>query len=261
MGRTVCEALLAEPDLELVAAVDPGHAGRPLGALLGTGGCDLEVAADTDALARAGADVAVDFTVAAAARDNLRWCSEHSVHVVAGTTGFGDDDLARFAEWFGSSSTANAVVAANFSVGAALMMRCAELCAPFFEGIEIVELHHDRKADAPSGTSLATAARIGAARVAAHSPPLAGDPTENEALPGVRGGTTAAGIHLHSVRLRGLVAHQEVIFGTVGETLTIRHDSTDRQSFMPGVLMAVRRVANLSGLTLGVDRLLEAQVE
>ncbi|MHB1509667.1 MAG: 4-hydroxy-tetrahydrodipicolinate reductase [Acidimicrobiales bacterium] len=257
MGRTVCEAVLGEPDLALVAAVDPGHAGQPLAALLGAGGCELEVAADADALARAGADVAVDFTVAAAARDNLRWCSEHSVHVVAGTTGFGEDDIERFAEWFGSGSTANAVVAANFSIGAALMMRCAELCAPYFDGIEIIELHHDKKADAPSGTSLATAARIGAARVAALSPPLAGDPTENEALPGVRGGTAAAGIHLHSVRLRGLVAHQEVIFGTVGETLTIRHDSMDRQSFMPGVLMAIRRVATLSGLTVGVDRLLE----
>ena len=265
MGATVCEAVLAATDLELVAAVDPLRPGARLADVLGAAAGaaatlrrvgELEVASDADALSRAGADVAVDFTVAAAARKNLRWCSEHSVHAVVGTTGFSDEDLDAFADWFGASSTANALVSANFSIGAALMMRCAEQCAPYFESIEVIELHHEHKRDAPSGTSLATARRMEAARSAAGSAPLPADPTEHEALAGARGGVTGAGIHLHSVRLPGLVAHQEVLFGSAGETLTIRHDSTDRVSFMPGVLMAVRAVAALPGLTIGLDRLL-----
>lgn len=258
MGRTICEAVLAEPDLRLAAAVDPSRAGVRLRDVLGAAdvASDIEIASDADALGRAGADVAVDFTVAAAARENLRWCSEHSVHAVAGTTGFSDDDMEHFSEWFGSGSTANAVIAANFSVGATLMMRCAELCAPYFDGIEIIELHHDRKRDAPSGTSIATARRMESARSKAGSAPLLPDPTEHEVLAGTRGGATASGIHLHSVRLPGLVAHQEVLFGTAGETLTLRHDSTDRVGFVPGVLLAVRRVAERPGLTLGLDALL-----
>jgi 4-hydroxy-tetrahydrodipicolinate reductase len=260
MGATVCEAVLAAAELELVAAVDPGRAGDRLAGVLGGGrelaGGDLEIAADAEVLSRAGADVAVDFTVAAAARENLRWCSEHSVHAVVGTTGFGEEDLERFAEWFGTGSTANAVIAPNFSIGAALMMRCAELCAPYFEGVEVIELHHEHKRDAPSGTSIATARRIEAARSAAGSAPLVADPTEHEVVPGARGGASAGGVRLHSVRLPGLVAHQEVLFGSAGETFTMRHDSTDRVSFMPGVLLAVRCVADLPGLTIGLDRLL-----
>jgi 4-hydroxy-tetrahydrodipicolinate reductase len=262
MGATVCGAVLAAPDLELVAAVDPGCAGGRLHDLLGRTAfgdgtaADLEVASDADALGRAGVDVAVDFTVASAARENLRWCSEHSVHAVVGTTGFSDDDLEQFEEWFGPGSTANAVVSANFSLGAALMMRCAELCAPYFEGVEVIELHHERKRDAPSGTAMTTARRIEAARTAAGSGPLAPDPTEHEVLAGARGAASAAGVHVHSVRLPGLVAHQEVLFGSAGETFTMRHDSMDRVSFMSGVLMAVRGVAGLPGLTVGLDRLL-----
>jgi 4-hydroxy-tetrahydrodipicolinate reductase len=217
---------------------------------------DLELAPDADAIERAGAEVAVDFTVAEAARHNLRWCAEHSVHAVVGTTGLTDDDFASLADLFGEGRGANAVVAPNFSVGAALMMRCAELCAPFFDGVEIIELHHDRKRDAPSGTSLTTARRIEAARAASSTGALMNDPTELEVLAGARGGATPDGVHVHSVRLPGLVAHQEVLFGTAGETLTIRHDSTDRVSFMPGVLLAIRRVAGLEGLTIGLDRLL-----
>jgi 4-hydroxy-tetrahydrodipicolinate reductase len=269
MGATVCEAVLAAPDLELVAAVDPGRAGERLFAVLGgaagrdTGSAsgragDIEVAGDADALGRAGADVAVDFTVVSAARENLRWCAANSVHAVVGTTGFGAEDLDTFGEWFGTGATANALIAANFSVGAALMMRCAELCAPYFDGIEIIELHHENKRDAPSGTAMATAGRIEASRTAAGTGPLDADPTEQEVLAGARGGATAGGVHVHSVRLRGLVAHQEILFGTSGETLTMRHDSTDRVSFMPGVLLAIRHVAELPGLTVGLDQLLGA---
>jgi 4-hydroxy-tetrahydrodipicolinate reductase len=259
MGATVCRAVISAGDLELVAVVDPGRAGERLSSVLGALSedvADLEVAAEADAIEQAGADVAVDFTVASAARENLRWCAEHSVHAVVGTTGLSDDDLASFSELFGEDRPANALIAANFSIGAALMMRSAELCAPYFDGIEIIELHHDGKRDAPSGTSMATARRIEASRAASAAGALMADPTELEVLAGARGAATAAGVHVHSVRLPGLVAHQEVLFGSPGETLTLRHDSTDRVSFMPGVLLAVRRVAGLDGLTLGLDRLL-----
>jgi 4-hydroxy-tetrahydrodipicolinate reductase len=264
MGATVCEAVASAPDLELVAAVAPSRAGEPLSNLLRSprlgfqslGDPDLLVAASADALAEAGADVAVDFTVASAARENLRWCAEHSVHAVVGTTGLTDEDFGTLSELFGPDRPANALVAANFSIGAALMMRCAELCAPHFDGIEIIELHHDHKRDSPSGTSLTTARRMAAARAATSVGALVTDPTELEALAGARGGVTADGVHIHSVRLPGLVAHQEVLLGAAGETLTLRHDSTDRVSFMPGVLLAIRRVAGIDGLTLGLDRLL-----
>jgi 4-hydroxy-tetrahydrodipicolinate reductase len=270
---------MAASDLELVAVVDPGKAGSRLGDVLGPAGdasaagasaagassaggssgapASLEISSDAESLAGARADVAVDFTVASAARDNLRWCADHGVHAVSGTTGFSEADLGQFGEWFGPSSSANALVAANFSLGAVLMMRCAELCAPYFEGIEIIELHHEHKRDAPSGTSLATARRLEAARSAAGSGPLSADPTELEVIAGTRGGVTAGGVHVHSVRLPGYVAHQQVIFGSPGETLTLRHDSTDRVSFMPGVLLAIRKVGALDGLTVGLDSLLD----
>ncbi len=260
MGTAVCTAVLAAPDLELVAAVDPSRAGQRLGDVLGgpTAGdaAELEIASGVDALGEAGADVAVDFTATEASRSHLRWCAEQGTHAVVGTTGFSEQDVARFAEWFSPPSPAHAVLAANFSVGAALMMRCAELCAPHFDAAEIVELHHEHKRDAPSGTSIATARLMEEARRQASSGPLLTDPTERQTLPGSRGAATPGGVHLHSVRLPGLVAHQEVLFGSPGETLTIRHDSTDRVSFMPGVLLAVRQVAVRPGLTIGLGPLL-----
>jgi 4-hydroxy-tetrahydrodipicolinate reductase len=266
MGATTCAAVLSAPDLELVAAVDPGRAGQALAGVLASAGAsvpagvavpELRIESDASALADAGAEVAVDFTVAAAARENLRWCAGHGVHAVVGTTGLGDSDLALFATLFAAGGPTHAVVAANFSIGAALMMRCAELCAPLFDGVEIIELHHEHKRDAPSGTSLATARRLEAARSAAGSGPLSADPTELEVIAGTRGGVTAGGVHVHSVRLPGYVAHQQVIFGSPGETLTLRHDSTDRVSFMPGVLLAIRKVGALDGLTVGLDSLLD----
>jgi 4-hydroxy-tetrahydrodipicolinate reductase len=254
MGAAVCAAVEEAPDLELVAAVDPAGAGRRLEEVVaGHKGC-LEIAATPQAVASSGAEVAVDFTVAAAARDNLRWCAENGVHVVCGTTGFDARDFEMLGELF--SGRAHAVVAANFSIGAALMMRCAELCAPYVEGAEIIELHHDKKRDAPSGTSLETMRRMQVAREAAAVGAWSKDPTEREVLSGARGASSEAGLHVHSVRLPGLVAHQEVLFGLKGETLSIRHDSLDRVSFMPGVLLAVRRVGELEGLTVGLQGLL-----
>lgn len=242
MGAAVCDAVLADPGLELVAAVDPGRAGAEVGG--------LTISANADALAEAGADVAVDFTVVAAARENLRWCADHGVHAVVGTTGFSPADLEDFRARF-EASDANAVIAPNFAIGAVLMMRFAELAAPWFETAEIIELHHDQKADAPSGTAMLTAERMAAA-----SSEWSDDPTKTVVVEGARGGVGPGGIHVHSVRLRGLVAHQEVLLGTTGQTLTIRHDSIERTSFMPGVVVAVKAVADRPGLTVGLDALL-----
>jgi 4-hydroxy-tetrahydrodipicolinate reductase len=249
MGSTVCRAVAEDPDLELVAAVDPYHAGIDL-AQLGLPGTGVQVSANAHALAHAGAEVAVDFTVVEAARDNMRWCAENGVHVVVGTTGFSREDLADLEARF-HESTANAVVAPNFAIGAVLMMRFAEIAAPYFETGEIIELHHDAKADAPSGTAVLTAERMAAA-----GKEWAPDPTTKVVVPGARGALVAGSIPVHSVRLRGLVAHQEVILGTTGQSLTIRHDSYDRASFMPGVLLAIRAVRDRAGLTVGLDTLL-----
>lgn len=249
MGATVCAAVAADPGLELVAAVDPFHADLDL-QQLGVDGSGVQVARSADALRDAGAEVAVDFTVAEAARANLDWCAEHGVHAVVGTTGFAPADLDHFAARF-TGSPANCVIAPNFAIGAVLMMRFAELAAPYFETAEIIELHHDEKVDAPSGTAMLTVARMAEA-----STEWGADPTERTVVEGARGGAGPGGIRVHSVRLRGLVAHQEVLLGTTGQMLTIRHDSYDRSSFMPGVLLAVRAVGDKPGLTLGLDALL-----
>lgn len=249
MGSTVCRAVADDPDLELVAAVDPHHLGIDLRQLIGPGVAGIQIAGDAHALARAGAEVAVDFTAAPAARQNLRWCADNNVHAVVGTTGFSEDDLATLRASFVDG--VNCVVAPNFAIGAVLMMRFAEMAAPWFESAEVIELHHDAKIDAPSGTAMLTAERMAAA-----SPDWAPDPTNDEVMAGARGARTPSGIRVHSVRLRGLVAHQEVLLGTTGQSLSIRHDSYDRASFMPGVLLAVKAVADNPGLTVGLDALL-----
>jgi 4-hydroxy-tetrahydrodipicolinate reductase len=241
MGATVCDAVLAAPDLEFVAAVDPFHAGEQVGG--------IEIAADRAALTAASAEVAVDFTVIDAARENLRWCAEHGVHAVVGTTGFAEAELSVLGSRFGQSN-ANAVIAPNFAIGAVMMMRFAELAAPHFDSVEIIEMHHDQKIDAPSGTSIATAQRIAAA-----SKDWSEDPTTKVVAEGARG-STVEGVPVHALRVRGMVASQEVLFGTTGQSLAIRHDTYDRSSFMPGVLLAVRKVAEAPGLTVGLDALL-----
>ena len=249
MGATVCQAVLGDPGLELVAAVDPLHAGLDL-RQFGIEAPSMQISRSADALADAGAEVAVDFTVVDAARDNIAWCADHGVHAVVGTTGFGTDDIDGFRARF-EKSDANAVIAPNFAIGAVLMVRFAELAAPYFESAEVIELHHDQKIDAPSGTAMHTVDRMAAA-----SAEWAADPTTTTVVDGARGGVGAGGIHVHSVRLRGLVAHEEVLLGTTGQSLTIRHDSYDRTSFMPGVLLAVRKVGEMPGLTIGLDPLL-----
>jgi 4-hydroxy-tetrahydrodipicolinate reductase len=230
MGRTVCETVEGAPDTELSAGVDQGDA---LDTLLVS-------------------DVVVDFTHVTAVMDNLRWCVSHGLDVVVGTSGFGDERLAEVRSWLDAAPGTRVLIVPNFSVGAVLMMRFAAQAARFFESAEIIELHHANKMDAPSGTALRTASMIGEARSKAGlgAPP---DATKQE-LAGARGATVD---DVRSIRLSGLIAHQEVLLGGHGETLTIRHDSLDRASFMPGVLLAVRGIKTLpAGLTVGIEPLL-----
>ena len=232
MGREVVRTVKDAADHQVVAEVDQGDA--------------------LDALA--GCDVVVDFTHPGVVMDNLRWCIEHDLDVVIGTSGFAEDRLDEVRGWLVDHPDVRVLVVPNFSIGAVLMMRFAAQAAQFFASAEVIELHHPGKADAPSGTALRTASMIAAARAAAGlgAPP---DATAS-ALPGARG-ATVDDVRVHSVRLAGLVAHQEVLFGGTGETLTIRHDSLDRASFMPGVLLAVRGIGSLPpGLTVGLEPLL-----
>lgn len=233
MGSEVVRAVDAAPDLELVAVADQHD---PL-----------------DALVAAGVQVAVEFTHPGAVMPNLEFCVRHGIHSVVGTTGFDEDRLAAVSTWLTQNPGVGVLVAPNFGIGAVLMMRFARMAAPFFESVEIVELHHPGKIDAPSGTARRTAELVAQARRAAGAPAMP-DATA-ESLAGARG-AEVEGVPVHSVRLRGLVAHQEVLLGGPGEALTIRHDSLDRASFMPGVLLGVRQVGRRPGLTVGLDALL-----
>lgn len=239
MGRLVAEAVRSSDDLELVALFDPGHAGEEV--------AGLEVSDRGEALQAA--EVVVEFTRPDVVMDNLEVWRDLGLHCVVGTSGFTAQRLEELGRRWGSGPP-NCLVAPNFSLGMVLLMRFAGLAAPYFSAAEVVELHHDEKADAPSGTALATARRIGEAhrqqRVV----------VSEELVPGARGGEVE-GVAVHAVRLPGLLAHHEVLFGDLGQVLTLRHDTTDRRSFLPGVLLAVRRVRDLPGLTVGLEELLQ----
>ncbi len=230
VGREVCAAVESAEDLELVARVD----------------ADDEI----DALVTSGAQAVVDFTHPDVVMDNLEFCIDHGIHCVVGTTGFDDDRLAQLETWLGDSPSCGVLVAPNFSIGAVLMMRFAQEAAPFYDSVEIVELHHPDKADAPSGTARRTAQLVAKARHDAGCDPMP-DATSS-ALDGARG-ADVDGVRVHGLRIRGMVAHQEVVLGGIGETLTIRHDSMDRVSFTPGVLLGLRQVAGHPGLTVGLE--------
>lgn len=239
MGAEVCKTIDAADDLELVATVDAGDR--------------LATIAD------AGADVVVDFTHPDVALDHIRFCIDQGIDIVVGTSGFSPDKLETVQQWLEASLEPNnadvtVLIVPNFAIGAVLSMRFAAQAARFFDSVEIIELHHANKVDAPSGTATRTAELVAQARAEAGLGPVPDATTT--ALEGSRG-AEVSGVHVHSVRLPGLVAHQEVLLGTSGETLTIRHDSVDRSSFMPGVLLAVRKVSSLSGLTVGLDVLLD----
>jgi 4-hydroxy-tetrahydrodipicolinate reductase len=250
MGLMVCRAIVESGDLALVAAIDRSKVGQGIGAAIGHPEVDVPVSDELDRLLEANVEVAVDFTHPDVVMDTIRWCVDHAIHLVVGTSGITEAHVEEIERTIGDEgSESNVVVVPNFALGAVLMERFAAEAVRYFPAVEVIELHHDQKADAPSGTSLATARRLDQARERTWEGPGA------ESLPGVRGGDVD-GIRVHSVRLPGLVAHQEVIFGGQGQTLSIRHDSTDRSSFMPGVLMAVRAVLTRPGLTLGLEPLL-----
>src|SRR3954468_13109908 len=225
MGSEVCRAVEAADDMRLLAFLDAGDDREPLRA----------------------AHVVVDFTTPDVVMDNLQWCIEAGLHAVVGTTGWDAQRLGQVRGWLGDAPSTGVLIAPNFGIAAVLMMRFAAVAAPHFDSVEIVELHHPNKVDAPSGTARRTAELIGAARRDRTSPDATTD-----ALDGARG-AEVSGVHVHAVRLAGLVAHQEVLLGGHGETLTIRHDSLSRESFMPGVLVGVRWVVEHSGLTVGIE--------
>lgn len=234
VGTEVCRAVRTAAGLELASMIDVGD---PLTNLL-----DSETR------------VVVDFTHPDAVMENLEFCIHNGIHAVVGTTGFDEAKLARVRRWLADSRGVGVLIAPNFSLGAILMMRFAAMAAPLFDSAEIIELHHPDKADAPSGTSRRTAQLIGDARASAGSPAMP-DATAT-GIEGARG-ADVSGIRIHSVRARGLLAHQEVIFGGPGETLTIRHDSLDRSSFTPGVLLGIRAIADHPGLTVGLEAFLD----
>jgi 4-hydroxy-tetrahydrodipicolinate reductase len=231
MGSEVCRAVEADDDLELVARVGRGDS--------------------LDALVDSGAEVAVEFSIPDSVKDNAAFCLRNGIHTVIGTTGLTSGDLDELGG-LAKEHEANCFVAPNFAIGAVLMMEFAARASPYFEVAEIVERHDKEKLDAPSGTSLRTAALMNEARTEPWDTPVGG----KESLPGARGGEVD-GVHVHSLRTPGSVAHQEVILGSPGQTLTIRHDSQDRGSFMPGVILAVKRVSSLEDLTVGLERLLD----
>jgi 4-hydroxy-tetrahydrodipicolinate reductase len=233
MGQSVCRSVDAAPDLDLVAMIDIGDW--------------LFSVADADA------QVLVDFTHPDVVMDNIRFAIDQGIHAVVGTTGLTEERLDTIREWLADVPGVGILVAPNFAIGAVLSMRFAQIAAPYYPSVEVIELHHPGKADAPSGTAIRTARLIAAARADAGIGAVPDATTQ--AMDGARG-ADVDGIRVHGLRLAGLVAHQEIVFGTEGETLTIRHDSLDRESFMPGVLLAVRHIASMPGLTVGIEGLL-----
>ncbi len=235
VGSEICTAVEAAEDLQLAAGVDAGDA--------------------ITGLSDAGVQVVVDFTHPDVVMGNLEYCIKNGIHAVVGTTGFTDERLDTLRGWLADAPGVGVLIAPNFSIGAILMMRFAAIAAPFYESVEVIELHHPTKADAPSGTARRTAELIAAARRQAGVGPVPDATIDGASLDGARG-AVVDGIHVHGLRIRGMIAHQEVVLGGPGETLTVRHDSMDRASFAPGVLTGVRAIAEHPGLTVGLEHFL-----
>ncbi len=256
MGKEVVKTVLAQPDMTLVTVVDPGRAGEDAALVAGVAEpCGVLLESDlSEAMAKYQPQVVVDFTAPAFVLNNSLEILRHGGRCVIGTTGLSDEGMAQIRAMVEDKKT-SAIVVPNFAIGAVLLMKFAQQASQYFDHAEIIEFHHNQKVDAPSGTALKTALLMEEAqsRFASTNIPEA---QEKEILAGSRGGKTDAGIRIHSVRLPGLVAHQEVIFGGVGQTLTLRHDSLDRTSFMPGVALAVRKMVTLQGFYYGLETIL-----
>ena len=241
MGATVCQAVLNDPATSLELAVDENAVGDTID------NCEIEIQEDLSNIEDV--NVVVDFTVADASRKTLPFLAARGIHAVVGTSGLDMKDLQNLRQCFTQS---NCVIVPNFSISAVLMMRLAEIAAPHFDTIEIIEYHHNEKIDAPSGTAIATAEKLQAA-----SNDLRADPTSDMVLEGARGAKGQTQIPIHSVRMEGMLAHQEVLLGTLGQTLTIRQVSSDRSSFMPGVIMAIKGIGRLEGVNVGLETLMD----
>ena len=252
MGSAITSELIKEDDISLVAGFDSINKGMDAGQFLGAGKMNVPITDSYDDVKNSGPDVIVDFTIAEVAEKTIEWAINNSIDIIVGTTGIKPEKLKDFEDMAGSSGS-RVFIIPNFAIGAVVMMKISKMIAGYFDNCEIIEMHHDGKKDAPSGTSLATAEGI-SENIAYNKKRLKDDETEN--IEGSRGGF-AGDLHIHSVRLPGLVAHQNVIFGARGQTLSIRHDSTDRSSFYPGVIMAIRNIEKIQGYAFGLDRLIE----
>jgi 4-hydroxy-tetrahydrodipicolinate reductase len=252
MGTAISSELIKEDDVKLVAGFDCSHKGIDAGEYLGAGKMGFSITDSYDEVKKAGPDLIIDFTVAESALRTIEWAAGNGIDIIVGTTGLDMNKLERFKQTVTRSGT-RVLVVPNFAIGAVIMMKISGMIAGYFDNCEIIEMHHDGKKDAPSGTSLATAAGIAKNRSFNTERLKSG---EKENIEGSRGGF-AGDLHIHSIRLPGLVAHQEVLFGARGQTLSIRHDSMDRASFYPGVILAVRNIEKIDGYAFGLDRLIE----
>jgi 4-hydroxy-tetrahydrodipicolinate reductase len=250
MGSTICRGIFSEKDIKLVAGVSNSKAGRDIGQIIGVSDIGIKAVKTIEEAFDSKPEVLIDFTHASVAPNNIIFALENKIHAVVGTTGIDEQEIQKIKE-NSEEGKANVIIAPNFAVGAVLMMNFVKKAAPNFKDCEIIELHHDKKADAPSGTALATAELI----KSVYESRKRLKEGEREKVKGARGCLTS-NIHIHSVRLPGLMAHQEVIFGTTGQTLTIRHDSISRDSFLPGIFLAVRNIAKMPGFNFGIDKLL-----
>ena len=242
MGTTVCQTINKDDYTSLSFAIDTNQVGSTIP--------NTAISIKDSIETLEGVDVIVDFTVAEVAMENLKFVAQQGVHAVVGTSGLTETNLSELSNIFTRS---NCIVVPNFSISAILLMRLSEIAAPYFSTVEIIEFHHNNKIDAPSGTALVTAERISAVR----NEDLH-DPTTNLVIDGARGAKGQGNIPIHSVRMEGMLAHQEVVFGAAGQTLTIRQDSSDRSSFMPGVLMAIKGIEALPGVNVGLETLMDA---
>ncbi|MCF6093356.1 4-hydroxy-tetrahydrodipicolinate reductase [Microaerobacter geothermalis] len=252
MGQEVVKMVVRDPELTLAAAIDAKHVGEDIGEILGLGTLGVKIQDQLEiALLESKAKVMVDFTTPHVVKRNMEVAIASGVHPVVGTTGLSHDELSELDKLCRESGI-SALVAPNFAIGAVLMMKFSEMAAKYMPHVEIIELHHDQKLDAPSGTAIKTAELIRKVRNELKQ----GQPNEKELIEGSRGGYMD-GFRIHSVRLPGLVAHQEVIFGSLGQTLTIRHDSIHREGFMPGVNLAIKKVMELHGLVYGLENIMD----